>query len=96
MRPESEVRLSILKNLSKKSNEDQLKALDELLNNLYNRFSERNWVNHILISMDIKNEGLVNIEFKEDPQGNLFPLIPSGATHYLTPDGEYELQQFNN
>ncbi len=42
--------------------------------------------------MDIENEGLINIQFRQDVMGNLLPGIPSGAEHYLTPDGEYELE----
>lgn len=91
MKPQDEVRLTVLKSLSGKTNKDQ-KVLSDLLNSLYNKYSEKNWVNNILISMDIENEGLINIQFRQDAMGNLLPGIPSGAEHYLTPDGEYELK----
>ncbi|KRL21893.1 hypothetical protein [Lentilactobacillus kisonensis] len=91
MKPQDEVRLTVLKSLSGKTNKDQ-KVLSDLLNSLYNKYSEKNWVNNILISMDIENEGLINIQFRQDAMGNLLTGIPSGAEHYLTPDGEYELE----
>lgn len=91
MKPQDEVRLTVLKSLSGKTNKDQ-KVLSDLLDSLYNKYSEKNWVNNILISMDIENEGLINIQFRQDAMGNLLIGIPGGAEHYLTPDGEYKLE----
>lgn len=90
MKPSDEARLSILKALSHHKNSD-MKPFNDVFNALVKEYQDRNWINEILISMDINHAGLINMEFQSDAQGSLLPLIPAGAIHFLTPDGEFEL-----
>lgn len=90
MRPSDKVRSEFLKALSGKSIATPT-PLNEARQSITQEFTDVNWVDDILISMDLDHDGLINMRFQQDAQGSLIPLVPAGAQHYLTPDGEYEL-----
>lgn len=89
MKPSDDVRIKLLRALSGQKNTDP-SPFSKVMQELLKRYDDERWLNDIVISMDIKHEGLINIEFKRDYQGNLLPLVPAGSDNMLTPDGEYE------
>lgn len=96
MRPSDEARLIILKGLSHKT-KDNLGVLNDVYSTLASKYEDLNWINDLLISMDINHDGFINLAFQQDAQGTLLPpIIPGGAKHLLTPNGEYELTLESN
>ena len=95
MKPSDKVRHDLLMALSGKSVHD-ITPLSDALRSITQEFSDVNWVNDILMSRDLDTEGLINMRFQQDAQGSLIPLVPAGAQHFLTPDGEYELSHWND
>ncbi|ORJ53967.1 hypothetical protein LBR_08540 [Levilactobacillus brevis] len=93
MKPSEDARIKILKALSGHKNTNP-EPFSKVMQDLLSEYNDEQWLDSIVIAMDIKHEGLINMEFKQDYQGRLLPLVPAGSDSMLTPDGEYEANQY--